>query len=272
MGALTYQSNQQSYDPLSLTWLDDSGNVQDLSSGWTFTLKIGREGELSPVVTKTSGITGNAVAPNLVVQWAVDDLEPLTVGDWLLQIAATQTGSNLTRYLRMPLVIAGDSDANVLASYSGDPSFSPSDQVRFLVGDTDMDEPYLLDAEIAWMISEAGSADVAAVDACVSIAAKLGQKVDGSKNVGGLSITKNFQAVRAHYLELATTLRQRAYRLHPPSIVANPNALGAEFAVGMFDIFLYDPQPLDLWPYGYDGTASADEFSVDGSVTFFEPT
>lgn len=45
-------------------------------------------------------------------------------------------------------------------SYSGDPSSSPLDQVRFLIGDTDEHDMILTDAEIEWIISKRGERNI----------------------------------------------------------------------------------------------------------------
>lgn len=42
-------------------------------------------------------------------------------------------------------------------SYSGDPTSSDLDECRFLLGDTDSENPILQDEEIAYLISDAGS-------------------------------------------------------------------------------------------------------------------
>ena len=41
-------------------------------------------------------------------------------------------------------------------SYSGDPTASPVDRYRFLIGDTDPDAPIMQDEEIQFLASEAG--------------------------------------------------------------------------------------------------------------------
>lgn len=46
-------------------------------------------------------------------------------------------------------------------SYSADPSTSPGDAVRFLVGDTDEDEYFLEDEEISWQPQRDQLADLA---------------------------------------------------------------------------------------------------------------
>jgi hypothetical protein len=76
-------------------WLqDDEGDLIDLSTGYTFTVHIGRRGHVSDR-TKTTGITGAVGAgvsptgtPNLVISWASGELN-LTPGAYDLDIIAT---------------------------------------------------------------------------------------------------------------------------------------------------------------------------------------
>lgn len=63
---------------LAATWLDDNGNPIDFSTGWTFTVELGLTGQ-TPLITKTSGVTGDDLAPNITIAWALhelDDLDP----------------------------------------------------------------------------------------------------------------------------------------------------------------------------------------------------
>ena len=91
-------------------------------------------------------------------------------------------------------------------SYSGDPSNSNTDAVRFLIGDTDSADQQMSDEEIGWLVSEAGSTYAAAVLACDGLAAKYARQTD--KSAGEMSV-KSSQRVE-HYTKLAKRLRQRA--------------------------------------------------------------
>lgn len=85
--------------PYARLWLqDDQGDLIDLSTGYTFTVNIGRRGHVADR-TKTTGITGAAGAgvcptgtPNLVVAWSAGELN-LTPGAYELEIIAT-TGTD----------------------------------------------------------------------------------------------------------------------------------------------------------------------------------
>ena len=89
-------------------------------------------------------------------------------------------------------------------TYSGDPGSSSQDKVRFLVGDTDKDQPLVQDEEIAWAISSQPIEELAAALVCRAIAARYSRLVtvkvgDVSKNCG----------------EIAKAFRERADELDP---------------------------------------------------------
>lgn len=93
-------------------------------------------------------------------------------------------------------------------TYSGDPSSSARDAIRFLVGDTDTTEQLLSDEEIAWVNTEAsGSATStdslydAAYRCCLTIASKLAREAD--KQIGDLSV-KLSQRAQAYRDQAAT--------------------------------------------------------------------
>jgi len=90
-------------------------------------------------------------------------------------------------------------------SYSGDPSNSDKDQVRFLIGDTDANSPLLQDAEILYTLGDQGTVLSASVAACIGIAAKFARLMDES--VGDVS--KSYSQRQEHYTKLADSLRRR---------------------------------------------------------------
>lgn len=72
-------------------------------------------------------------------------------------------------------------------SYSGDPSTTQKDEIRFLIGDTDKDDPLLLDAEITYLLANAGGVKSAAAEACRAISAKFSRFAD--EKVGEVSVS-----------------------------------------------------------------------------------
>jgi hypothetical protein len=87
-------------------------------------------------------------------------------------------------------------------SYTGDPSDSTKDAVRFLVGDTDTNDQLISDEEISYLASEHGSINRTASEAARAIAAKFARNM--SRSIGGLQA--DFAAKYRQYLELADSL------------------------------------------------------------------
>lgn len=95
-------------------------------------------------------------------------------------------------------------------SYSGDPSASGLDQVRFLIGDTSPIDPQLRDAEINWLISTEGGPLDAAIAAAIGIAAKLSREVDSvDESAEGSKLGRKRAVLAQHYRDLADDLRRR---------------------------------------------------------------
>lgn len=90
-----YVTSHASLAALSLEWLAADGSVIDFASGWVFTVTIGRGGEA--VVTKTSGITGAATSPNIVVTWGPRELAALGAGEYSIQIVALNVSTGRER-------------------------------------------------------------------------------------------------------------------------------------------------------------------------------
>lgn len=91
-------------------------------------------------------------------------------------------------------------------TYSGNPGASDRDAVRFLIGDTDANDPILQDEEIDYLLADTGSVNGAALSAARSIWAKFARLVD--KAVGDLRISYSQRA--SHYQQLIRQLEQRA--------------------------------------------------------------
>jgi hypothetical protein len=130
-------------------------------------------------------------------------------------------------------------------TYSGDPASSVKDQVRFLVGDTDSTDQLLQDAEILYVITEAGSSVYqAAHDAAYAIASKF-SRMATSKSVGDLSLSYSDRAKA--YFELANELLELGARREPPTPWVSPDNMkrasaktmppsnGTEFYTGEMD-------------------------------------
>jgi hypothetical protein len=112
-------------------------------------------------------------------------------------------------------------------TYSGDPSSSAKDEIRFLVGDTDENIPEVSDEEIAYIVTMHADPGVgygnytAAAVLAQAIAAKYAKKAD--KSVGGLSI--QYKQKYDNYVALAETLRGYA-RTGPTGAIVGAPLLG----------------------------------------------
>ena len=132
-------------------------------------------------------------------------------------------------------------------TYSQDPTNSPKDAVRFLIGDTNAAQQLLQDEEIAWCLSEVNNEPYrASANACSNLASLYtGLAQSESKSVGGLSLSKSYGDRAARFKALSMELLQRSRRINPPMVNADPNALGAELRVGVLDPYITRS---NVWP------------------------
>lgn len=95
---------------------------------------------------------------------------------------------------------------NGLFTYSGNPKANKKDELRFLIGDTDGDDPILLDGEILFLLGQYNNSPInAAIRACEMIMAKFARMVD--ETVGQVSIS--FSQRMKTYETLRSTLQMR---------------------------------------------------------------
>lgn len=119
-------------------------------------------------------------------------------------------------------------------NYSGDPSNSDKDAVRFLIGDTDKSDQQLQDAEIQWILSQTQSTYEAAITAVDQIIAGYSRQV--SRTVGSLSIQAQTRAEQ--YRALRADLQDRMASLQPVADVffgSEDSDEGRAFEMGMHD-------------------------------------
>lgn len=131
--------------------------------------------------------------------------------------------------------------------YSGDPSYSVGDEVRFLMQDTDRTDPQVSDEEIAYMVTQHGNASTCAVALCNVLATRYAQRSVDSKEVGDLKITyaDRASAFRALAVAIETSA---ASNVHPIPVATGITISGrelaaededrvqGEFSIGMDDI------------------------------------
>jgi len=94
-------------------------------------------------------------------------------------------------------------------TYSGDPSYSDLDLVRFLIGDTDTTAQQLTDEEILGAITIAGGVYPAAIMAVRQLASYYARRAD--KSVGDLSIS--YSQIAKNYRDLVGQLQTQAITL-----------------------------------------------------------
>jgi hypothetical protein len=88
-------------------------------------------------------------------------------------------------------------------SYSGDPSTSNVDAVRFLIGDTDIADPIMSNEEISWLLTQHGTPAKAAYHAALSAAGKYARMVN--QEAGRIKVKAESKFL--HYKMLAVQLR-----------------------------------------------------------------
>lgn len=113
-------------------------------------------------------------------------------------------------------------------TYSGNPSDSDKDAIRFLIGDTDADEHFLEDEEITylasmWVLSH--SVYWAAAHAADAIAARFAREV----TVNSDSQTVSTSELQGKYQELAMRLRQAHYDFFAGGFVDAGGMLRGEY-------------------------------------------
>lgn len=121
-------------------------------------------------------------------------------------------------------------------TYTGDPSVSDRDKVRFLIGDTISAEAHFQDEEIAWLITQWGDVYTAARAGAEVLSGRFAAKANTSRSVGDLSVSESFTAQADQFRALADRIAQMAQRQAPATPIANTGSLTArQFSVGLTD-------------------------------------
>jgi hypothetical protein len=132
-------------------------------------------------------------------------------------------------------------------TYSGNPGSSTRDLVRFLISDTDADEPYFQDSEIDYLITIWGSDGyTAAIAAVRTIMGRESNFSSSSKKVGDLSLATVRGMAHTKWAELIKQLEKARWNLYPAAPAINPNAIlptdigivegeGTDYVVGQMD-------------------------------------
>jgi hypothetical protein len=133
-------------------------------------------------------------------------------------------------------------------TYSGDPTTSTRNKVRFLLNDTLSTDPLFTDEELDYLITEWGT-DVYEIcrAAAETLSSKFARLADQTtKSVGDLQLTISYRTKSKEFQDLAISFLNRRMRKSPPSPWANSDALkntvdrvvtdyNTDFWVGQFD-------------------------------------
>lgn len=131
-------------------------------------------------------------------------------------------------------------------SYSGDPSSSTLDEIRFLIQDTDTNDQLLSNEEITYLSGAYGDPYSAAVACVVALIGQAARSSEESKSVGDLSLSRKLGDRLAQWEALRRHLEQERFRRYPAAPVVNANSLlptverdvedeGTDFVVGQMD-------------------------------------
>ena len=194
---------------------DASGNTIDISTSSQIEWIVSRDAGGPAVLTKlltlggivfVGGGTTGQFSP--VIREA--DTEPLT-GFYFHRAIITDQGGLVTT-VTLGRWQVGPAP---LATYSGDPSISPRDAVRFWISDTDVDNAQIFDAEIDYTISIFPNPMLAAAQCARNLQAKYARKPN--KRVGDLQIS--WSDIAKAYATLAADLEARGntFNLQPYS-------------------------------------------------------
>lgn len=117
-------------------------------------------------------------------------------------------------------------------TYSGDPSSSPRNELRYLIGDTDTADKQVQDEELDYHLTKNGNNAVsAAIDACEALAAKYARRVN--REVGDLRIES--ERLMDHYIKLAKRLQKNKSIRGAAGIFIGNDPQQRLFSMGMMD-------------------------------------
>lgn len=124
-------------------------------------------------------------------------------------------------------------------TYSGDPSSTDRDKVRFMIGDTDSQDPLLSDEEIMYLLDTKQSVQKAAQEACRAIIAKFAREV--SYSLGPEKVEASDRL--AHYKELLNELKAQSMEANAAPSWAGETNPGEP----IFDLGIHDNREAMLW-------------------------
>lgn len=117
-------------------------------------------------------------------------------------------------------------------TYNGDPAASPLATVRFLIGDTDINNQLLQDGEIEYLLTQKGSPNGAAQQACIALMAKVAMEVDYDIGPERVNASQRLEAYKSLLKEL------RASALSASAVPSWDDA--SVYREPIFDIGMHD--------------------------------
>ena len=118
--------------------------------------------------------------------------------------------------------------------YSGDPTDSPKDAVRYMIGDTDWEHKLLSDPEIEYELAKTEQDPYrAAMECCLRLIAKFSRDVDNRLGPRRIDASQRVTHYRRLYEELKE--RYRSQHAVPTGSPSDPNSKPPIFDKGMFD-------------------------------------
>lgn len=159
---------------------DAAGAPLDISQATQISWTARRTADAAPTLNKTK--TGGPGGITFVTDG--------TDGKFQVALAAADTAALTGYYLHVAVVTDAFNSPSTVATgrmsvgvapvwtYSGDPTTTPKDAVRFLVGDTVEADPQVMDPEITFALTQRASPYGAAAVICRALAARLAREAD----------------------------------------------------------------------------------------------
>lgn len=225
--------------PTLVRTLEVGGAVVDLTTATAVTFVV--SGSTGTVITGPCTIT-DALNGIVSYAWSANDaLVP--AGFYAAKYVATFPGGTLTVPDDGYLVLEITSVSQGVWTYSGNPSSSLRDAVRFHLGDTNEADQLLADAELDYLITDWALTTTRPRLLAAEAAEVLANRAAREVTVNGDGVTANLQEQIANFRALATALRfQDGQRnLAGPDLNVDaetwddPSIRPFSFAIGMND-------------------------------------
>lgn len=164
-------------------------------------------------------------------QWTVGDSTAMVSDIGLARFVATMGSDVFTVPNNSPLTILLTDNDSSEYSYTGDPASRPIDEMRFLLGDTDMGRALFTDKELTYLLSKFSNPYSAAAEGALTFAARYTDLRD--KTVGPLSI--RYGSIINQWEALAKSLQRRGSKNNGALAITTQRSCEPAFSRGMND-------------------------------------